>query len=61
MTTIKYVKQPSNPSKRIFSIMLGVVFIAGGLFLMADFLIKFLKFVIGIICVMIGLQFLWRR
>lgn len=52
---------PSRNPKRVFYILIGVAFILGGFFLMADFLFKFLKFVVGLICVTIGLQFLWRR
>ncbi len=57
---LKHINPSGNP-KRILYILVGIAFIVGGIFLMADFLFKFLKFVVGLICVMIGLQFLWRR
>lgn len=57
---IERINHPRNP-KRILYILIGIAFIVGGIFLMADFLFRFLKFVVGLICVMMGLQFLWRR
>ena len=58
---MKHINPTRHPSRRILSIILGTVFIVGGIFLMADFLFKFLKFVLGLVCLMIGIQFLWRR
>jgi|GEM_PF-4931797 len=57
---IEHINRSRNP-KRILYILIGIAFIAGGIFLMVDFLFRFLKFVVGLICVMMGLQFLWRR
>jgi hypothetical protein len=57
---MKHVNPPTNP-KRVLYVLIGLAFIAGGLFLMAEFLLKFLKFVVGLVCLTMGIQFLWRR
>ncbi len=58
---MKYIQPPTPASRRILSIAFGIILIVGGLFLMFDFLLKFLKFVVGLILVVVGIQFLWRR
>jgi uncharacterized membrane protein HdeD (DUF308 family) len=57
---VKHINPPSNP-KRILSIAVGVIFIAGGLFLLGEFMLKFLKIVVGLVFLMVGIQFLFRR
>lgn len=45
---------------KMMNVVLGILFIAFACFLMYEFLFKFFKFVIGLILLFIGLQFLWK-
>ena len=48
-------------SRELIFFILGIALIILGAILMADFFFKFFKFVIGLILLVIGLQFVFGR
>jgi preprotein translocase subunit SecE len=57
------VINPKKPelSSQLLSVVAGIALIAVGIFLMIDFLLKFLKFGVGLVLFFIGWYFLARR
>ncbi len=47
--------------KNILSFIFGIAFVVIGIILMSDFLLKFLKFTLGIILFFIGLALAFRK
>lgn len=48
-------------SKQILFILAGLVLIAVGIYLMFDFILQFLQFIIGLVLFGIGVGFLMRK